>query len=99
MAETYEAFLHGCRIRRGMFDFERFVEIEIDGVTHTTIASHRDVKEESVPTGTNSVNGRLRVHNVKRHKDDKYFVILPREVMGQGRRLLVPKEMLRIVAA
>ena len=97
MPTLERTFLRDCRIRPGMFDFERFVEIVIGGVTHITIAHEDDVQEEGVLQRGEWVDGSLRVYRVEGSGDDKAFVILPREVMGRGRRLLVPKSRIQAV--
>ena len=90
-------FLRDCKIRPGVFDFERFVEIVIDKVTYMTIAHEDDVQEDGALQRGEWTDGSLRVYRVEWFGNDKAFVILPREVLGRGRRLLVPKSRIQVV--
>ena len=85
-----------CKIWRGgswLFEDERFVEIVIGSKTYKTIADRRSVREHGTLREDNCVEGLLRVYQVKKRGEDA-LVILPQEVMGRGRRLRIPQNLL-----
>ena len=95
MSQLKRNFLK-CKISNGMFEDERAVKLDIKGKIYMTIADKEDVRTETAIHGNNWVGGLLRVYNVE-NRGDKAFVILPNEAAGHGRRLLVPRRLLRTV--
>lgn len=95
MSQSKKTFLI-CKIQKGpgLFDDERFVEIVVGDTTYTTIVDREDVQVDETLREDTGVMGRLRVYQVERRGEDA-FVILPREVAGHGRRLLVPQNLLQ----
>jgi len=87
-----------CRIRKGswLFTSERFVEIDTGQTIYKTIADEASVQEYGKLTDDNSVEGLLRVYRVEM-RGENALVILPREAMGNGRRVLVPQSLLQHV--
>ena len=94
MSRSRKTFLRECKIGQGMFESERIVRFEIEGIIYTTIADKEDVEENGVLQENSFVPGRLQVYKVEKH-GEKAFVILPREAAGHGRRLLVPQNLLQ----
>ena len=93
MPQPGNTFL-ACKIAKGLFEDERIVEFTVGEITYQTIADREDVKENKALQEDGWAEGLLRVHVVSKG-EEKVLVNLPREAAGNGRRLSVPRDLLK----